>query len=314
MRAYVGVDGGGTNTRALAFAEDGALLGEARSGPSNWQAVGLEAAVQAVLSAVREAVGSREIAGIGACLAGVDLPEDEERLRAPLQAEVGCAVQVENDIVAAVHAADEDPCGVVSSGTGSALALRRGKEVTRLLALNDYTGPTGGAGDIVTLALRSAILAAQGAAPPTALAQEIPRALGLEGHVALARATAERQMPGWQVALIVAPLCAQVARAGDAVARRIFEDQGRELGETAGRFFASHGAPVDLAVTLNGSLFLEGPPAYRTAFFSGLRSALTKADAFSARHPAVHGAALFAARAFDLPDGPLRKALSGRQT
>ncbi len=306
MRVYVGIDGGNTYTRAIAFGADGELVGEARSGPSNWQAVGVDTAVRMVAAAAREAARGGEIAGLGACLAGVDLPEDEERLAAPLRDALQCAVQVENDIVAAVHAVPEDTCGVVSSGTGAAVALRADGRVERLLALNEYTGPVGGAADIVADALRAAILAAQGAAPPTVLSQEIPRAFGLEDHIALARATQSQEMPGWQVALLVAPLCAQAAAAGDAVAAGIFAAQGRALGETSGRFFAARGLAGDGLVALHGSLLREGPPAYRAALEEGLRAHLpavrTTADGLSA----AQGAALFAARRFGVPVAALR--------
>ncbi|MDA8345566.1 MAG: hypothetical protein M0Z66_08785 [Thermaerobacter sp.] len=305
MKVYVGVDGGGTYTRALAFREDGAPFKEARSGPSNWQAVGLETAVRMVQEAVQEAAGLQP-AGVGACLAGVDLPEDEERLAIPLREALGCDVRVDNDIIAAVHAAPGDPCGVVSSGTGAAVALRQGSTVARLLALNDYTGPIGGAGDIVTQALRAAILAAQGAAPATVLSEEIPRAFGLKDYVALARATESREMPAWQVALIVAPLCAQAAATGDAVAAAILAAQGRALGQTSGRFFTARGLPQDASIALHGSLLRGGPPMYRSAFEEGLREHLRNARTAADGLSAVLGAALYAASCFGVPAEPLR--------
>ncbi len=305
MTVYVGVDGGGTYTRALAFDAQGVPVGEGRAGPSNWQAVGVETAVRMVRGAVAEAAGTVELAGVGACLAGIDLPEDEARLGAPLAAALGCSVRIANDIVAALHAAPGDPAGAVSSGTGAAVALRQRDTVSRLLALNQYTGPMGGAQDVVAEALRAAILGAQGAAPPTALTEEILRAFGLATYVDLARATESQDMPAWQVALIVAPLCAQAAASGDAVAAAILREQGRQLGETSGRFFTARGAPKDLPVALHGSLLRDGPPVYREGFLAGLIACLPGARAHQEGPAALAGAAIFAARSFGVSTEPL---------
>lgn len=301
MKVFAGVDGGGTHTRALAFDGAGVPVGEGRAGPSNWQAVGVETAVRMVRDAVAQAAGAAELAGVGACLAGIDLPEDEERLGASLTAALGCSVRVENDIVAALHAAPGDPAGVVSSGTGAAVALRQGNTVSRLLALNQYTGPMGGAQDVVAEALRAAILGAQGAAPPTALTEEILRAFGLATYIDLARATEAQDMPAWQVALIVAPLCAQAAAGGDAVASAILREQGRRLGETSGRFFTARGAREDLPVALHGSLLRDGPSVYREGFLVGLIEHLPGARAHREGPAALAGAAIFAAHSFGAP-------------
>jgi glucosamine kinase len=303
VSAYVGIDGGGTYTRALAFDRSGAQLGEGRSGPSNWQAVGVEAAVRAVRDAALAAAGGADILGVGACLAGVDLPEDVARLAEPLGAALGCEVHVENDIVAAAFAVPGDPAGVVSSGTGAAVALLQGGEVRRLLALNEYTGPGGGAGDIVRQALRAAILGAQGASPATVLSDELPRAFGLEDCVALARATESKDLPGWQVALLVTPICARAALAGDVVAASILEDQGRALGDTSGRFFAAHLQSRDVVIALHGGLLRGGPPAYRSGFSKGILAQLPAGRLTEEGLSALEGAALYAATRFGLEEG-----------
>jgi glucosamine kinase len=51
----LGIDGGGTQTRALIAGADGRVLGVGRAGSSNYHSVGLETAVAAVAEAVAAA-------------------------------------------------------------------------------------------------------------------------------------------------------------------------------------------------------------------------------------------------------------------
>lgn len=309
MKVLVGVDGGGTHTRAVAANLDGIVVGEGRSGPSNHQVVGVDGAVAAVTQAVLAATRGGRPDAIGACLAGVDLPEHGELLHKALTQALSARVHVENDIVAALWAAPGESIGVVSAGTGAAVALRQRGEVRRILALNDYTGPRGGAADIAVTALRAAILSAQGAAPPTRLLERILAMFGLPDHVALARATEGTDLPAWQVAMLVAPLCAQLAEEGDEVSRRVLRQAGGELGRTAGRYFASQGLEPGTPVALYGALLQGGPRPYRDALRRAMRHRFAAGSPPQGTLDAVRGAVLFAAAREDLAPDRLRLAL-----
>lgn len=307
-RILVGIDGGGTHTRAVAFTQAGEVLGRGEGGPSNWQVAGVAFAVENVLAAVGAATGGAQPQGIGACLAGIDLPEDVERLQGPLKERLGCAVAVENDITAAAYAAASMPCGVISAGTGAAVAIRDRSGVRRLLALNGYTGPGGGAGDIVAAALRAACLAAQGAAAETELLPRTLRALGLSDHVELARMTAQGEAEAWRIGLVIAPLVSELAAAKDPVARGILRTAGGTLGRTAGRFLHAAGLPAGSCVHLYGSLLQGGPEDYVSALRRGLGRELPGVRGMMGDAPALLGAALFAAERFGGVAGPLRGA------
>ena len=59
---FIGIDGGATHTVALlADAASGALRGRGEAGPSNIQAVGVEAALRELDAAVGRAFASREV-------------------------------------------------------------------------------------------------------------------------------------------------------------------------------------------------------------------------------------------------------------
>ncbi len=81
MQVLVGVDGGGSKTTALLSDEAGKVLGRGMAGPSNYLAIGKEAAETAVIMAIKNAFASAVIAfnpadAICLGLASVDEAED----------------------------------------------------------------------------------------------------------------------------------------------------------------------------------------------------------------------------------------------
>src|SRR3712207_5396635 len=76
----LGIDGGGSKTRAVLADRDGTVLGTGTAASSNYQSVGMVAATAAIQAAI---MGAKQQAGvdgpiIAACfgLAGVDRPVD----------------------------------------------------------------------------------------------------------------------------------------------------------------------------------------------------------------------------------------------
>ncbi len=58
MSIVLGVDGGGSKTHAAVVDDDGALLGFATGGPSNWETVGLRGAADSLRDAAEKAPGA----------------------------------------------------------------------------------------------------------------------------------------------------------------------------------------------------------------------------------------------------------------
>src|SRR5438309_3472194 len=83
----LGIDGGGTHTVALlAEAATGTILGRGTGGPSNIQAVGVEAALKELDAAIGAAfadakIGRTKVAAACLGLAGVDLTEGLDIIR-----------------------------------------------------------------------------------------------------------------------------------------------------------------------------------------------------------------------------------------
>ena len=89
-------DGGSTKTDVVLVSRHGAVLGRARVGPSNHQLVGLDGTIDALTEALDRGLGSdaqtpgparAHSARSGVyCLAGLDLPVDEEKLAPAIDA------------------------------------------------------------------------------------------------------------------------------------------------------------------------------------------------------------------------------------
>lgn len=126
MGFWLGVDGGGTNSRAAIVDEAGIVRGEGRSDAANLLRVGLESAVfhihQAVSEACREAgIEVSQIAAACIGLAGVSQPDYHRQMLDALKTALPIpAIQLETDArVALAGATDNQPGVVIIAGTGS---------------------------------------------------------------------------------------------------------------------------------------------------------------------------------------------------
>lgn len=242
----LGVDGGGTRTDCLLATLDGVVIGRGSSGPSNLQAVGIDAAVceieKAVRLAMREAACSGGTARItSACfgLAGAGRKRDrdmvEMRLRR-LLAEVCSpdapfpALTVVNDgIIALAGANAGEPGVVVIAGTGSlAYGVSPDGREARAGGWGYILGDEGSAYDIGVKGLREALRAADGRQIPTCLTEDLAVALEIE-EIEDVVSVVYSGMTRPEIAAL-APVVAKAAEKGDHVAQDIVVDAGRELG------------------------------------------------------------------------------------
>jgi glucosamine kinase len=126
---WIGVDGGGTRTRAVAAGEDLVPIGRGASGPANAATRPLPRVVETILEAVEDAAVSAGVAAaraerIGVGLAGVESAGLGKPLTAVLEERFGAGrVFVTTDAriaLAGASAGDPDGPGVVLiAGTGA---------------------------------------------------------------------------------------------------------------------------------------------------------------------------------------------------
>ena len=174
MIHVLGIDAGGTKTVCLLADERGAIVGEARRGGANLQAVG-ELEVEKVLHDVMEdAIGERQVVPAAMCLgiAGVDRPDDFALVRGIMKRIGGKArVLIVNDALVALEAgAPGQPGVVVISGTGSIAYGRNARgEAARAGGWGYVLGDEGSGYWIGRAAVRAVLRESDRRGPRTAL-------------------------------------------------------------------------------------------------------------------------------------------------
>lgn len=238
-RFYLGLDVGGTKTHALIADQAGHIRGMGRTGPGNWEVVGLEGTYHALAQALNEALtnaGLRvdDLSAAAYGMAGLDWPSDEERLRPVIQrlGVPGPSVLI-NDAYTALRAGSCDGYGVaVVASTGTTVAGRnRQGEHFRTFGFSSKWGDFGGAMHIVWLATRAVGHAYIGRAQPTVLTDRFMNLYGVKDIPELVEGISRGlvEEPDGRLA----PMVFGAAAEGDAVATQIVRCVGRELGKNA---------------------------------------------------------------------------------
>jgi N-acetylglucosamine kinase-like BadF-type ATPase len=300
---YLGVDAGGTRTRAAVVDETGAILGEGESGPGNLMSADV-AAVRNITEAVRQALGGVPPDAVtAACIAAaglLSLPESAgppfgELLRA--KSGLDCAVAMRGDVVAAFAAGSPAPDGtVVIAGTGAvAFAIEdHARPARRADGYGWLLGDLGSGFWMGREAVSAVLRHLDGGGPGGWLVQaviaEIAPADRSSGSV-IGRCMAEAPA---RLARF-APMVCEAADGGDALALDIVERSVEHLTGTTVSV-AKPGLPIVLA----GGLIERDTPVAR-----GLRARLSAVLPDAPLRPAsrpVLGAAWLAARAGGHPD------------
>ena len=153
------IDGGNSKTEVALVAADGTLLASGRGPGANQEHVGIDGAMRILGEIITDVAGRAGLAPGGlvathtsSCLAGADLPEEEEQLAAALQRQGWSLTSaVANDTFAVLRAgltpAPGQPAwGVaVTCGAGvNCVGLAPDGRTTRFLALGRLTGDWGG--------------------------------------------------------------------------------------------------------------------------------------------------------------------------
>ncbi len=276
----IGIDGGASHTVAvLADARTGAALGRGEAGPSNIQAIGVAAALRelnaAVVSAFKAAKLSRApVAAAAMGLAGVDRAEGLDVIRGWADlVHLADKLSVANDATLLFAAGTPDGWGLaIIAGTGSiAFTLDSEGKDARAGGWGYLLGDEGSAFRTGLLGLRAACRAADNVGESTALLPILLRELGSPDAREFIPAVYRGK---WDKAAIagLAPLVLTAAANGDRVATAIFEQEARELAQTAAGAVAAGGLPRDgVPLALTGGMVIENA-MFRNRFLSELRA------------------------------------------
>jgi glucosamine kinase len=264
----VGVDAGGTRTRALVAARDGTPYGRGEAGGANPRSGGGDAAapLTVALRAALVDVDPAHVVGGVVALAGAGAAGHAAATAAAGMAwdAVGLpgVPRVLPDVLAAYAAGTAKPCGtVLVAGTGAIAAAVADDAVVR--RADGHGWLLGDAGSAVWLgraAVRAALAGLDGRGPATALTRLVTSHLGVpaegtpDGVAQAVIAAVDHTRPvSWGV---LAPLVTEAAQEGDAVAHALARRAADALLDTLAA--VHRGGPVVLA---GGTLTADGPVA-----------------------------------------------------
>jgi N-acetylglucosamine kinase-like BadF-type ATPase len=235
----LGVDGGGSKTRAVVADAEGAVLGVGLAGPSNPLRVGVGEAAVAVREATDRAcaeAGVRRIeldaAEVG--LAGVRRADIRDRMRAALTGLGVKRIEVVTDADIALYGATEGKAGlVIIAGTGSVCCgvNARGRRACAG-GWGPVAGDEGSGSWIARRALQAVAWAADGRGRKTSLTGAACEYFNVASPEDLSTAVYAPNVTNTRIAGFGGRVV-DVARRRDAVARGIVEGAGHELARAA---------------------------------------------------------------------------------
>jgi N-acetylglucosamine kinase-like BadF-type ATPase len=270
----LGLDGGGSKTLALLADATSRVLGRGTAGSSNYQNIGAEAAWAALDGAIAAAFADAgrpvgPLAAVCLGLAGVDRPEDRTLFEGWAAGRFGSALAViANDAELVLAAGTPDDWGVaVISGTGSIVFGRHlSGEMARAGGWGHILGDEGSGYAIGIAALRAAMCAFDGRGPQTALTAAVLAHWGLAAPPDLVGRVYREDVGATDIAGL-ARLVDAVAAAGDAVARGILHDAGRDLAVTVEAVVRQLDLAAPTPCALAGGVVVHGAQA-RAAFLA----------------------------------------------
>jgi N-acetylglucosamine kinase-like BadF-type ATPase len=265
----VGVDGGGTGSRAVVLDPGGTELarevGSAAIVVPGAETASLEALRDLVRRALRRAgvEPARGALALVAGLAGVGREVDRARMETLLRSSgLASAVEVRNDAEVAVHDAfGEGPGILLVGGTGSiALARLPSGRWLRAGGWGALAGDEGSGWSLGLAAVRGVLRAMDGRGPATALEAQVTAALGTTDAPEIVDRL--RTAAKGEVAAL-APAVIEVADGGDPVARALVDGAARALADHLAPMVRAWRQEADDApppVALLGGLVVPGGP------------------------------------------------------
>jgi glucosamine kinase len=293
MSNVLGIDGGGTRTRAWLADERGRVLARAAAGPSNPLKVGFDDCQRQILRAARQAMrkarqGTRKLDAVVVGLAGVDRPPVYKKLDRWLRKAIPARRHLlTSDAAIAMYAAIGDHPGIiVISGTGSIAYGRDDRgHVLRSGGWGSLFDDAGSGYDLGRKAIIAALRDFDGRGSFTQLAARLRKVLHIPDmtRVVLLPLTPQK------VAGLF-PLVLDSARRRDFVAQQLCEEAGRDLADLAVALLKRLGwLRRALPVVCAGGVF-RASPRIRRSFAFHLHRRAPNVRILLHREPPVLGA------------------------
>jgi glucosamine kinase len=301
----LGLDGGGTGTRAVLVDGDGLVRGEGFAGPSNIHVVGRDATRDAIATAVREAcvAAAIDITSIVSAflgLAGVAAQRDRDDVAA-IVGEVGLAsgvaLGIDHDLrIALAGGLAGTPGIVLIAGTGSSCYGRTDDGTSwRSGGWGPLIDDVGGGYWLGVEALAAIARAIDGRGVATELEERLAEALGLADTDELLRLTGRVGLSRDRIAAL-APEILDASRNRDAVAAEIvhrgIDGLARMVDAVATRL---EWDAAEIPLVLAGGLTKD--TRYRTAILKAIAARTPRIIPRPSQMSPVRGAAILALEA-----------------
>ncbi len=297
-RYLLGVDGGATKTLAAVLDLERRALHLGRAGPSNEDAVGAKAAVQALLDAAGDAlegagVEEQEPAAAVAAVAGTDTASVTRHVHSAR----GDAWIVVNDVVGAWATATGGGPGVAAiAGTGSnVFGVGADGRSWRTGGWGHLLGDEGSGYWLGAESIRAALHDRDASGPSTALGDAACEHFACESVEAVASLVYSKPLTKGEIAAFAIET-AKLAEQGDEVARELFERGATLLGGQIAAVIGQSGLEGAFPIGLIGSAYKAGE-----VFLAPLRRRIAAdapdADISAVEMAPVGGALLLAAKA-----------------
>jgi N-acetylglucosamine kinase-like BadF-type ATPase len=297
------VDVGNSKTDLALVRADGSVVGAIRGPSSSHQVVGLERGVRTLVHLATEAASQGEVAAAGPsagpfarvgalCMAGLDTPRDERRIRAALErAGVADELILRNDMFAILRAGASAGWGVaVVAGAGmNGLGVGPTGRVVRFGGLGDIAGDWAGVG---WAALAAAARGRDGRAPRTTLERLVPEHFGMRRPQDLSLALYRHRIAEARLREL-APVVFAAASDGDRVAGGIVDRLADEIAAFAiAAIRRTSTVRLEVEVVLAGGLVRSGDSRLLVRVEGLVRAVAPRARMVVLDRPPVLGAAL----------------------
>ena len=300
-RFVMGVDGGATKTLAAVLDLQTGAIHLAHGGPSNQDAVGAKAAVDALLRAADDAIERAGIStgDVGAAVlavAGTDTDAVVGHVRSARTQEW----IVVNDVVGAWATATGAGPGLAAiSGTGSNVFGVGGVDgdarAWRAGGWGHLLGDEGSGYWFGVQSIKAALRDREASGPQTALGDAAVAFFGMPSVEAVASRVYSKPLTKGEIAAFAIET-AKLADSGDAVARELYERGARELGEQIAAVIRQTGLSGVFPVGLIGSAFKAGR-VFVEPLTRAVHECAPQAQVATVEMAPVGGSLLLAARA-----------------
>jgi len=296
----IGVDGGGTTTRAVIIEQANStseirVLGRGEAASSNHYGVGIDVAAANIDEAIRAAldaanISRADIGSYGFGLAGACTPAEQSLVSSKLASLVsGKSFVVDEDAAGAQSGAFAGgPGAVIIAGTGAnCFGVNEQNQRARADGLGPLLGDRGGGYRIGEAALRAICAADDGSGASTSLVEPGLKAFEVDSVDELVQVVYQPDFARNRVAALF-PIVLQEAQNGDELAQALLQDAGLELAKSARAVLGK--LQLSRVAVVGG--VLENAPTVRASFENHLREFISGAEVIAPQYDAAIGAAL----------------------